>query len=161
MSFIPVFVGRAEEGGECIRVYKLNQSFEDLYLRVEDGNLERIPVGVEIITWSDSDYFFVEIAPKPLSPQVAWMGKAKGTRYDLIAEDAISDPNHPDVKERAPLFCECNDFDCFRGLPIDDAEYTALHKRYPDSAIVMAGHEGEDEAVLLRAETYTVVKPVK
>jgi hypothetical protein len=56
------------------------------------------------------------------------------------------------------LFCECNDYGCFRGLPIDDATYTEAQKKHPGAAIVLVGHEDKVDDILEEHDNYLIVK---
>jgi hypothetical protein len=57
-----------------------------------------------------------------------------------------------------PMFCECNDVDCLRFLPIDEEEFLAVRARHPEATLVLVGHEDYVDEVLERHATYLVVK---
>lgn len=87
IKYIPVFVGKTEDGTRIVLYRNMLMISVDLYIRVGDGEVQHLSDGAEVETWFETGYDRHHISI--VSPE--WNGKASGTRAELVKEEGIRD----------------------------------------------------------------------
>ena len=59
--------------------------------------------------------------------------------------------------EPLPLVCECANTECVTVIDVEPAVFTTL-RQHPLRFLVASGHEGQDEAVIVRDSGYLIVE---
>jgi hypothetical protein len=83
-TYQPVFAGFTPEGKKVV-LYKHRARETELHIRTPDGKLWALSPGSK--TFMRFDQFTELLVLKVETPQ--WTGVAKGSRYDLVMEEAI------------------------------------------------------------------------
>lgn len=84
IKFAPVFVGKTEDGTKIV-VYNVIGREQDLHIKVGDEEIRALSLGSAVessFSATDSTLFIAIRSPE-------WTGTAKGTRRDLLDEEAI------------------------------------------------------------------------
>jgi hypothetical protein len=84
VKYTPVFSGKTVDGGRLV-LYKSVEDESDLYIRRPDGQFSGLSPGAIVVMEFDS--VSAKLALSIRSPE--WTGTARGSKADLIKEEAL------------------------------------------------------------------------
>lgn len=83
--------------------------------------------------------------------------KAKNQALFRQVNERIADIAPPFDDDVQPFFCECDRLGCVERIELPVSEYTMV-RGDPTAFLVLRGHDGSDEAVVIDRGSYLIVR---